>query len=123
MLVDALGNPLKFLLTGGAAGDNPQALPLLAGIQTGEVLADRGYDADATIAHIEGEMRAIATIPPKKNRVAPRDCDYVAYKERHLIECCIGKLKHFRRVCTRFDKYARRFLAFVHFASMCLWLK
>ena len=123
MLVDALGNPLKFALTSGAAGDNPQAIPLLAGVQTAEVLADRGYDADAPIAHIEQRMQAVATIPPKKNRVAPRDCDYAAYKERHLVECFIGKLKHFRRVCTRFDKYAKRFLAFIHFASMCIWLK
>ncbi len=123
MLVDALGNPLKFALTSGATGDNPQAIPLLDGVQTREVLADRGYDADATVAYIEQQLGAVATIPPKRNRVAPRDCDYAAYKERHLVECCIGKLKYFRRVCSRFDKYASRFLAFVHFASMCLWLK
>jgi len=123
VLVDALGNPLKFLLTGGAAGDNPQALPLLDGIQAGEVLADRGYDADATIAYIEGHMHATATIPPKQNRATPRACDYVAYKERHLIACFIGKRKHFRRVFARFDKYATRYLAFVHFASTCIWLR
>ena len=29
--MDALGNPLKFIVTSGAAGDNPQAIPLLAG--------------------------------------------------------------------------------------------
>ena len=118
-----MGNPLQFILTSGAAGDNPQALPLLTGIQTHEVLADRGDDADATIAHIEQQMGAIATIPPKQHRVAPRACDYAAYKERHLVECCIGKLKYFRRVCARFDKYDTRFLAFIHFASMCIWLK
>ena len=123
MLVDALGNPLKFTLTSGAAGDNPQALPLLEGQQAQEVVADRGYDADQTIAYIEQRMEAIATIPPKKNRVTPRDCDYAAYKERHLVECFIGKLKHFRRVFARFDKYAKRFLAFIHFASMVIWLK
>lgn len=123
MLVDALGNPLKFRLTSGAAGDNPQALPLLEGIQAQEVIADRGYDADKTLAHIEGTMGALATIPPKKSRTVQRDCDYVAYKERHLVECLIGKLKHFRRVFSRYDKYGRRFLAFVHFASMALWLK
>jgi len=123
VLVDALGNPLKFRLTSGAAGDNPQAIPLLDGVRTAEVLADRGDDADATIAYIAGQLHATATIPPKQNRVAPRDCNYAAYKEWYLVECCIGKLKHFRRVCTRFDKYATRFLAFVHFASMCLWLK
>ena len=123
MLVDALGNPLKFILTSGAAGDNPQALPLLTGVQTREVLADRGYDADATLAYIEQQLQATATIPPKKSRVQPRECDYVAYKERHLVECCIGTLKHFRRIATRFDKYATRFLAFIHFASTFLWLK
>jgi len=123
VLVDALGNPLKFVLTSGAAGDNPQAIPLLAGQQTPEVLADRGYDADATIAYIEQQLGATATIPPKQSRKEPRACDYVAYKERHLVECFIGKLKYFRRVFSRFDKYANRFLAFIHFASMCIWLK
>lgn len=123
MLVDALGNPLKFLLTSGAAGDNPQAIPLLEGRQTQEVLADRGYDADATIAYITDQLQARATIPPKQNRVAPRDCDYAAYKERHLVECFIGKIKHFRRICSRFDKYAKRFLAFIHFVGMVIWLK
>ena len=67
-------------------------------------------------------MRATATIPPKRNRATPRGCDYAADKERHLVECCIGTRKHFRRVATRFDKYAKRFLAFVHFASMIRWL-
>jgi transposase len=123
VLVDALGNPLKFRLTSGAAGDNPQAIPLLEGRQADEVLADRSYDADRTIAYIEDEMQAVATIPPKKNRVAPRDCDFAAYRERHLIECFIGKLKYFRRVFSRFDKYATRYLAFVHFASIFIWLK
>jgi transposase len=123
VLVDALGNPLRFRLTSGAAGDNPQAIPLLEGIQAGEVIADRGYDADKTLAHIAQAMHAVATITPKKSRTVPRDCDYAAYKERHLVECLIGKLKHFRRVFSRFDKYGRRFLAFVHFASMTIWLK
>ncbi len=68
-------------------------------------------------------MHAVATIPPRKNGVAPRACDFAAYKERHLVECFIGKLKHFRRAFARFDKYARRYLAFVHLASTLIWLK
>ncbi len=122
-MVDALGNPLESRLTGGAAGDNPQAIPLLAGTRTGEVVADRGYDADQTLAYLTEQLSAVATIPPKKSRVAPRDCDYAAYKERHLVECFIGKLKYFRRVFSRFDKYATRFLAFIHFASATIWLR
>ena len=87
------------------------------------MVADRGYDADQTVAYIEEQMQAIATIPPKKNRVVPRDCDYVAYKERHLVECCIGTRKYVRRVFSRFDKYATRFLAFIHVASISFWLR
>jgi transposase len=87
------------------------------------VLADRSYDADKTIAHSEGEMHAVATIPPRRNRVAPRPGDFDAYKGRHLVECFIGKLKYFRRGFSRFDKHAKRFLAFVHFACTSLWLR
>ena len=87
------------------------------------MLADRSYDADKTLAYIEGEMHAVATIPPRKSRVAPRACDFAAYTERHLVECFIGKLKHFRRIFSRFDKYAKRCLAFIHFACTFIWLK
>ena len=87
------------------------------------MLADRGYDADQNIAYIEDEMHAVATIPPKKNRLEPRDCDYAAYRDRHLIECLICKLKYFRRIFSRIDMYARRFLAFIHFACTFLCLK
>ena len=87
------------------------------------MLADRGDDADATIAYIEGQLHAVATIPPRRSRVTPRDGAYAAYQERQLVECCIGKRKYFRRACTRFDKDGTRFLAFVHLASTLLWLK
>jgi len=86
------------------------------------VVADRGDDADRTLASIEGTMGAAATIPPKTSRTVQRVCDYAAYKERHLVECLIGKLKHFRRVFSRYDKYAHRYLAFVHLASTLIWL-
>ena len=44
-LADALGNPIKFILTGGEQADCLQALPLLAGQTASAVLADKGYDA------------------------------------------------------------------------------
>jgi hypothetical protein len=52
VLLDALGNPLKFIVTSGAADDNLPAIPLLAGQRAREVIADRSYDADATIRYI-----------------------------------------------------------------------
>jgi hypothetical protein len=37
----------------------------------------------------------------------------------------VGQVRHrsFRRVFSRFDKYVRRYLACVHFASTVIWLK
>ena len=45
------------------------------------------------------------------------------WSERNLIERIISKLKHFRRVATRYDKLAENFLAMVQLASMRLWLR
>jgi transposase len=45
------------------------------------------------------------------------------YRKRNLIERFFSKLKHFRRVATRYDKLATNFLAMVQLASMRLWLR
>jgi transposase len=66
---------------------------------------------------------AEAVIPSRINRKIQREIDTELYKERHLIECCIGKLKHFRRVFSRFDKLAKNYLSFVQFASTIVWLR
>ena len=86
------------------------------------VIADKGYDADAFVLLIR-KTNAEAVIPSKINRKIQRDIDTELYKERHLIECCIGKLKHFRRVFSRFDKLAKNYLSFVYFASTIVWLR
>jgi transposase len=52
-----------------------------------------------------------------------REIDTHLYKERHLVENQIGKLKHFRRVFSRFDKLAKNYLSFIYFASTVVWLR
>ncbi len=121
-LVDALGNPLKFILTPGQKHDVTQADDLIKDIKNTMVLADKGYDSNALIKTIE-ENCSISVIPPRKNRKAPREYDEHVYKERHLIECFFGKIKHFRRVFSRFDKAARCFLGFLNFVGMLIWLR
>ena len=44
-------------------------------------------------------------------------------KSGHLVECFFNKLKHFRRCFSRFDKLARNYLSFLHFASTLIWLR
>jgi len=60
---------------------------------------------------------------PRSNRIAPRGCDWFAYKERHLIECFFGKIKHHRRVFSRFEKHALNCMGFVRFVSTLIWLR
>jgi transposase len=92
------------------------------GLNYESLLADKGYDADYIISHIISQGSK-AIIPSKKNRLIKRDLDKNLYKERHKIECMFGFLKHYRRLFARFDKYASRFLSFLHFASSLQWLK
>lgn len=71
-MTDALGNPVRFILTGGNEADCTQALPLLADIQAGAVLGDKGYDTDAILEGIT-RVSALAVIPPKANRRAMQE--------------------------------------------------
>ncbi|HEV7344285.1 MAG TPA: IS5/IS1182 family transposase, partial [Devosia sp.] len=40
-----------------------------------------------------------------------------------LVERCFSKLKHSRRLATRYDKTADSFLGFVLVASIRLWIR
>lgn len=120
--MDALGNPLRFLLTGGACHDSPQAAALIEGFACRALIADKGYDSDDLVAAVEaggGE----AVIPPRKNRTEQRDYDRHLYRERHLIECFIGKVKQYRRVSSRFEKLSKNYLGFLSFVSALIWLR
>ena len=61
-------------------------------------------------------------IPPRPNRLAPREFDRKLYKQRHLIETFVCKLKQFRAIATRYDKTARNLLAATHLPAATSWL-
>lgn len=83
------------------------------------VLADKAYDVDRIRRLIE-EHGATPNIPGKSNRKWKPCFSKRPYRERNLIERFFSKLKHFRRVATRYDKLAANFLAMVQIASMRL---
>lgn len=85
-------------------------------------MADKAYGAKKFRQYLE-KRGASYCIPPRINDKEPWDCDWHQYKERSLIECFFRKLKQFRRIATRYDKIASRFLAFIHLACICIWLK
>jgi len=122
LAVDALGNALRFVLTGGERHDQTQAAELIKGFETTAVIADKGYDADALLEIIK-EQGAESVIPSRANRKEQREIDWHLYRERHLVECFINKIKHFRRVFSRFDKLSKNYLSFIHFVSSLVWLR
>ena len=122
ILVDALGNPVEFILTGGQQADVTQAEPLMLGHEADALIADKAYDSDAVVAAAK-RQGAEAVIPSKKNRKVPREYDKHLYKERKKVEWFINLLKQYRRVATRYEKTARNFLGFVHVASIMILLR
>ena len=122
VLVDALGNPLKMVLTGGQVHDLAGADALLPDLQAAALLADKAYDADRRVIGPLQAAGKTAVIPPKRNRTNPRPYDKVLYQARHLIENFFCWVKQFRAIATRYDKTARNFLAAFQMVAVLCWL-
>ena len=87
------------------------------------LVADRGYDA-RTIRRYLRRRGIQAMIPERRagkgrtrrRRGRPPAFDEVLYAKRNAIERLIGWLKECRRLATRYEKYARCYLAMVKLA-------
>ena len=99
--------------------DCTQAIALLDGCKAEAVIADKGYDSDVLVEHIEA-AGAKAVIPPRSNRKVQRGYDQNLYRKRNQIERCFSKLKQFRRFATRYEKSKTCFQALV--ALACSWI-
>ena len=114
----------RLYLTPGNRNDCAVAIDVLSGVELSGsvVLADKAYGTVKVREYIESEG-ATYCIPPKVNTADPWECDFNHYKERHVVECFFNKLKHFRRVATRYDKLSHNFLSFAFLASSMILLK
>ena len=117
MLADALGRPLRFILTAGQVHDITRRTGASQRRRPAtHVIADKAYDSSALrqiIADIGARRHPLEPLP--KGHQSPTTP--TLYKARNRIERCFNKLKHFRRFATRFDRRAVHFLAFIHLAS------
>jgi transposase len=125
--VEGLGNLAAFIVTGGNVNDITQGPALVdevvgrAAGQIGSVTADKGYDSSAFVAQIEA-TGAKAVVPQLGTRKDQRPVDWAQYKNRNLVERFFARLKQFRRIATRYDKLAARFISFIHLAAAYIWL-
>jgi transposase len=115
--------PLRLSLSAGQAHDVPAALTLLDRLDARTiVLGDKAYDA-GNIRDLIEDQGAVPNIPAKSNRKWRSCFSQTLYRERNQVERFFSKLKHFRRIATRYDKLADNFLAMVKLASTRLWLR
>ena len=119
--VDALGNPLRVLLSPGQSHEMTQAEALIDGLPGETLIADTAYDADAFRARLSARGTT-AVIPANRSRARPIAHDIDLYKERHLVECFINKIKQFRHIATRYEKLAANYLAMIKLAAVRIWL-
>ncbi|MEV4113986.1 IS5 family transposase [Nonomuraea sp. NPDC049695] len=145
LLVEARGLPLVLHLTGGNVVDCTAFEAVLAKFRLRRpaggrprtrpdaLIGDKGYSTRKI--RLDLRRRGIkAVIPERRDQIAnrkrrgsrggrPHAFDALTYKQRNLVERCIGKLKQWRAIATPFDKLASRYLAGVTIASLMLWLR
>lgn len=122
-MVDHRGLPVAVTLLPGQASDKAAVGDLLAAHGApGDVVADRGYDARAVLDLIAARGGR-GHIPTQRDRKVQRSVDPNVYRKRNLVERFFNKVKHFRKVATRYEKTARNYLAMILLASSRLWLR
>jgi len=123
ILVDAMGLPIKFILTGGNIHEVTKAGELIKSVQPAQyTVADRGYDKEELRNEIK-DYGSTSVIPRKKNStIGNDDIDWAIYRDRHLVENIFARLKHFRGFSSRYDKLERNFTSVVSILCAFLWL-
>ena len=120
--VDGLGNPLRITLTPGQCHEITQAKALIEGFGAEFVIGDTAFDADDFRACV-AQQGSTAVIPSHPSRAKRIGYDKDLYKERHAVECFINKIKHYRRVFSRFERLSKDYLGFLSFLSALVSLR
>lgn len=119
--MDALGLPLRALVTAGPVADCTQAAELISDLPAQCLIADRGYDTDALLAYTQ-DLGIEAVVPPRKHRKNPQPYDAYLYKQRHRVENAFLALKSWRAIATRYAKNQNSFLATIQIGCIRQWL-
>ncbi len=96
---------VRIPVPGGGAQRRPQRLA-----------GDKGYSYDRIRTWLR--RHRIEDVIPRRSNQKPgrKPLDKVAYRQRNVVERCIGWLKECRRIGTRFEKLGVMFLAMIHMA-------
>lgn len=129
LVVDAEGNLLHVHLTAGQVheakafdqlADDLEAL--MENVRPTFFAGDKAYGS-AKIREWLTTRRVTPVIPTKSNEKRDPQFTKEVYRRRNIVERCIGWLKEFRRIATRYEKLASRFLCMFKLAGLLLWLR
>ena len=95
---------------------------LIDGVAAENVIADKAYDGERLYAKVIAQG-GDPVVPPRRHRTRQHRYDKALYKERNRVERFFSRLKHCRRIATRYDKLAATFMGFVKLACIMLWLR
>lgn len=131
-LVDGTCAPVALRLTAGQAGDNPELAPLIEsyrglGKRGYRLLADKAYSHPSTRTMLRAK-RITHNIPERSDQIEhrktkgsrggrPSGFDPQIYRHRNTVERSFNRLKHWRGIPTRYDKYAVTYLGGVLLAA------
>ena len=128
------GRPITAVLTGG---ERHEQIALEAALDHGAVrrlgrgrprlrpraaAGDKAYSSPRARAHLR-RRHIRPVVPAKKNERRQPGFDREAYRLRNRVERLINRLKHFRRIATRYEKRAANYLAMLHIGVILLWPK
>jgi transposase len=93
-----------------------EAETLLEDLSPKYVIGDKGYDSDPLRKRIR-RLGAKPIIPARKG-IRRRRYDRTRYRLRNVVERFFNRVKHYRRVATRYEKTDPNYLGFLCVASL-----
>lgn len=87
----------------------------------GKLAGDKGYSAGWVRELLRGRG-IVPVIAHRKDESRPEEFDRESYRRRNLVERCVGRLKEFRRIATRYEKLGLHYLGMLHLGMILLWL-
>jgi transposase len=121
-VVDALGLPLAYRLTGGNRHEFIVAYELVEETKPKCLLADKAYSSKAMRQEL-ARLGCEAVIPCSSVWKDPPPYDREKYKWRKEVECTFNLLKQARRVATRYEKTLRNYASVIAIGCALLWLR
>lgn len=123
LAVDGQGRPLPIALSAGQRHEYTRFAPLVQGLpwHPDRIVGDKGCSYTTVRAWLD-EHGIAHRIPTRSDQAAIPDFDRAGYRRRNIVERCIGRLKQWRAIATRFDKRSRNYRAQFVLAAIMIWL-